>query len=60
MHRAPRRIRSCGKCSPKVFNADHLITWSFNGKPASLEQMPESYRTEFVRTMGKRIPTYSY
>lgn len=49
MHRAPGRVRSCGKCS-RSFSVKYLVdTWTKDGRPVSLVQMPAKYRAERAR-----------
>ncbi len=38
-HRAPTRLASCGRCSPR-FDARHLLTWTFKGRQVP---MPPAY-----------------
>ena len=44
-YRAPRRPRSCGRCSRR-FDPALLPTWTYRGRPAPL---PDSYRAELAR-----------
>lgn len=53
-HRAPLRVRSCGKCSP-VFDSRYLFTWYKNGQRVSLAVMPERYRAEHKRITLKSV-----
>lgn len=48
MHRAPGRVRSCGKCSP-VFNKNYLYTWFKNGREMQVGNMPTKFRREYER-----------
>lgn len=34
-HKAPQRLMSCGTCSRR-FDPDHLLTWSYRGRPAPM------------------------
>jgi hypothetical protein len=43
-HRAPTRLMSCGQCSRR-FDARHLFTWTYRGRPASL---PSSYAAQLA------------
>ncbi len=43
-HRAPTRVMSCGRCS-RTFDAAHLFTWTYRGRPAS---MPPRYAAELA------------
>lgn len=46
-YRAPKRVKSCGKCSPRRFNKDVLLAWSKRGVPAVPRNA--SYRAELQR-----------
>lgn len=47
MHRAPGRVKSCGRCVPKKFSPRHIIVWSKNGHKVSINDMPSKYRAEY-------------
>lgn len=47
MHRAPGRVRSCGKCAPWGFSWQHMTSWTKNGETAYLEDMPEKFQREY-------------
>jgi len=52
-HRAPTRLMSCGQCSRR-FDARHLFTWTYRGRPASL---PASYSAQLAALMlTQRVP----
>ena len=53
-HRAPTRVRSCGRCS-RSFDPRHLFTWTYRGRPAPL---PERYRAELaaLRALDRPAP----
>jgi predicted SprT family Zn-dependent metalloprotease len=48
-HRAPLRVRSCGKCSPR-FSAANLIDWYQHGRKVAHTAMPDRYVREYLRT----------
>ena len=50
MHRAPGRVRSCGKCTPGVFSPFHIIEWKKEGK---IVLMPAKYTAEMAHLKAK-------
>jgi predicted SprT family Zn-dependent metalloprotease len=52
-HRAPTRLMSCGQCSRR-FDARHLFTWSYKGRPATL---PSSYTAQLAALAATRRHT---
>lgn len=49
--RAPRRMKSCGKCS-RSFKAANVLVWSKNGRKVSINEMPEGFRNDYNMTPG--------
>lgn len=47
MHRAPGRVRSCGKCAPWGFSWNHVTSWEKDGQTAYVEDMPEKFQREY-------------
>lgn len=47
-HRAPLRVRSCSKCSPRGFAPEHVMTWQKDGRKVPLGSMPKRYVTEVI------------
>lgn len=35
-HRRPTRVRSCGRCTPGVFDPRSLLEWTYRGRPAPM------------------------
>ena len=56
-HRAPTRLMSCGQCSRR-FDARHLFTWSYRGRPAPL---PPAYSAQLagLRLLERPAPVQS-
>lgn len=54
-HRAPTRLMSCGECSSR-FDARHLFSWSYRGRPAPL---PPAYAAQLaaLRRTERPAPT---
>lgn len=48
MHRAPGRIKSCGKCSPR-FSVANLFVWHKDGKPVEHYDVSKTYRADVIR-----------
>ena len=56
MHRAPGRVRSCNNCAPGGFSYDHLVDWYQWGEKATLADMPEKFRNEYLAIQRKYAP----
>lgn len=57
-HRAPLRVKACGKCS-RVYRPENVYRWYHHGRAVGLGGMPQRYVTEVVsmrRTYGDRMP----
>lgn len=58
MHRAPLRVKGCGKCS-RSFTPENLFAWYQHGRRVSVSEMPQRYRAEYlglVAKYGERVP----
>jgi hypothetical protein len=47
MHRAPGRVRSCGKCAPGVFKKENVYEWRKNGRKVTSAQISAKYHAEW-------------
>lgn len=54
MHRAPGRVKACGRCSNR-FDIANVFEWSKNGKPVPHEQVGAKYAAEFNRYKMREI-----
>lgn len=55
-HRAPTRLMSCGECSRR-FDARHLFTWTYQGRPATL---PTTYAAQLAALAATRRPAEQF
>lgn len=57
-HRAPLRVKACGKCS-SAWRPENIFSWYKNGRKMHISEMPDRYRQEFTRLVikhGDRVP----
>lgn len=57
-HRAPLRVKACGKCS-RGWSPENIYSWYKNGRKMHISEMPVRYRQEFtsiVNKHGDRVP----
>lgn len=52
-HRAPLKVRSCGKCVKGSFSPQHIVSWTKNGRRVPLGSMPSRYVREALYVRGK-------
>lgn len=46
-HRAPLRVKACGRCSSR-FDPNNIYTWKHNNRPVCLREMPNRYAKEAI------------
>lgn len=51
-HRAPLRVKACGKCSP-TWRFENIMDWYQNGQKVSMGSMPVRYRNEYYSVLAK-------